>query len=59
MKGSGERRDMKPTQESYDYLIKNLHIFKGDRFSEAHIDLLMESIDELYEKAMMYEGLCK
>lgn len=50
---------MKTAQKSYDYLIKNLYLFKGDKFSQSHIDLLMESIDELFEKAWKYDGLCK
>lgn len=45
-------------KDKYDELLKKMYLFKGDKFSKAHISELFELIDLIYEKALMYEDLC-
>jgi hypothetical protein len=44
-------------KEIYTELQEKMAIFKGDKFSKAHISELNELIDRLYEMAWKYEEL--
>lgn len=50
---------VKLSKELYAELLEKMHIFKGDKFSKAHISELLELIDPIYEQAWKYEDLCK